>query len=132
MMRPHILLASLSLVLGAFAKGGLGSKEVCDNFKSNIPNVKLNNTTYFPANATVNLSTFQSAIFATDLPAFCRLQLVITTNVTAGSTTLAEVWLPDTWNGRSLTVGNGGFAGGSTSSFDYSLFTPNTQRHPYF
>ena len=33
---------------------------------------------------------------------------------TAGSFALTEVWLPDDWNGRVLTVGNGGLAGGGT------------------
>ncbi|KIP02010.1 hypothetical protein PHLGIDRAFT_26753 [Phlebiopsis gigantea 11061_1 CR5-6] len=75
-------------------------------------NVRLNATTHFAANASISLTTPQSSLVASDLPAFCRLQLAITTNTTAGSTALAEVWLPDAWNGRSMTVGNGGFSGG--------------------
>ena len=106
------LLALFGCALSASATGGKGSAAQCNDFELHLPNVLLNGTTHFSANATVSLSTFQSSIFATDLPAFCRLQLVITTNATAGSSAKAEVWLPDAWNGRALTVGNGGFAGG--------------------
>lgn len=45
------------------------------------------------------------------LPAFCRVYANISTSPT--SATLFEVWMPlETWNGRFLTVGNGGGAGG--------------------
>ena len=107
------LLAALSFVLGATAIGGTGSEEACTQFKLNIPNVLLNATTHFPANASIALFTPQSSLVTSALPAFCRLQLVITTNATAGSSALTEIWLPDAWNGRSLAVGNGGFSGGS-------------------
>ena len=113
------LLALLGCALSASATGGKGSAAQCNDFELHLPNVLLNGTTHFPANATVSLSTFQSSIFATDLPAFCRLQLVVTTNATAGSSALVEIWLPDEWNGRLLGTGNGGLAGGSQS---YSRF----------
>jgi feruloyl esterase len=45
------------------------------------------------------------------LPSFCRVYANISTSST--SATLFEVWMPlETWNGRFLTVGNGGGAGG--------------------
>ena len=50
------------------------------------------------------------------LPAFCRVELKITTNATANSTATAEVWLPEEWNNRFLAVGNGGFSGGGKIS----------------
>ncbi|KAH9838436.1 feruloyl esterase-like protein [Rhodofomes roseus] len=53
-----------------------------------------------------------SSINVADLPAFCRVELLVTTNATANSTCSTEVWLPDNWTGRFLTVGDGGFAGG--------------------
>ncbi|KIP02131.1 hypothetical protein PHLGIDRAFT_309422 [Phlebiopsis gigantea 11061_1 CR5-6] len=84
----------------------------CHHFELNLSGVLLNGTTHYPANTTVAITTPQSSINATDLPAFCRLELVVTTNATAGSTALTEVWLPDDWNGRLLTVGNGGLSGG--------------------
>lgn len=107
----------LGYTLSVFAAGGRGSAAKCKDFKLHLPNVLLNGTTHFPENSTVSLSTPQSSIFATDLPAFCRLQIVITTNTTASSTALVEVWLPDEWNGRLLGTGNGGFSGGSESAF---------------
>ncbi|TFY64892.1 hypothetical protein EVJ58_g2321 [Rhodofomes roseus] len=58
------------------------------------------------------MSTSMSSIDTTELPGFCRIELTITTNSTANSTCNTEVWLPSTWNGRFLALGNGGFAGG--------------------
>src|ERR1700679_2996846 len=43
-------------------------------------------------------------------PAFCRVR--VTLHPTTDSTIRFEVWLPqESWNGRLLNVGNGGFAG---------------------
>ena len=105
-----ILFVIFASTLGAAAASG--SARACTSFKLSIPHVALNGTTHFPANARVALATPQSSINATDLPAFCRLQLVLTTNATARSTAQTEVWLPDTWNGRFLGLGNGGLSGG--------------------
>lgn len=85
----------------------------CESFSpEDAADITFLGATYYPANATVDLATNQSTIDVDNLPAFCRLQLHITTNTTANSTCYAEVWLPDAWNGRFLTVGNGGLAGG--------------------
>ncbi|TBU33530.1 feruloyl esterase-like protein [Dichomitus squalens] len=92
------------------------SRSACSAFEpTNITNVALTNPpTHFPANASVNISNEYSSIHVSNLPAFCRVELTITTNTTAGSFALTEVWLPDDWNGRVLTLGNGGLAGGVT------------------
>ncbi|KAK5110439.1 hypothetical protein LTR62_005790 [Meristemomyces frigidus] len=45
-----------------------------------------------------------------NLPASCRA--VFTVATTSDSTANAEVWLPENWTGRYMSVGNGGFAGG--------------------
>ena len=91
----------------------IASQTDCESFTpEDVPDVALLGATYYPANATVDLATNQSTIDVDNLPAFCRLQLQITTNATANSTCYTEVWLPDEWNGRFLTVGNGGLAGG--------------------
>ncbi|KAH8655768.1 putative ferulic acid Esterase/Feruloyl esterase [Xylariales sp. PMI_506] len=46
----------------------------------------------------------------TDLPAFCRVGFTVATS--SNTSAQAEIWLPESWNSRFLTVGNGGFAGG--------------------
>ncbi|CCM04314.1 uncharacterized protein FIBRA_06485 [Fibroporia radiculosa] len=91
----------------------LGWESTCSSFTlHNRTDVTVFATTYYAANATVDLATHMSSIDTNALPGFCRVQLVITTNTTANSSCNTEVWLPDEWNGRVLTVGNGGFAGG--------------------
>ena len=123
---PATMLLQLSSVFVAFSvalvpfasastSASSGSEVACTSYALNgaaLANVKLNATTYYPANANITLSSPLGPLVVDDLPAFCRLELVITTNATAGSSAKAEVWLPDAWNGRALTVGNGGFAGG--------------------
>ena len=104
------LLAVLAPIPNVVAASG--SEKTCTSFKLNLPDVALNGTTHFLANATIAFTTFQASINATDLPAFCRVQLILTTNATAGSTAQTELWLPDAWNGRFLGLGNGGLAGG--------------------
>lgn len=83
---------------------------------SGPPGVVLTERTYYPANTTVAISNDYLGVGSSSLPAFCRLQFVITTNATAGSFANTEVWLPDAtaWNKRMLTVGGGGLAGGGT------------------
>ena len=109
-----VLVSLLGLALGA-ASTSQGSQNICAGFAlADVSNVKLTGTTHYAANTLVNISNAYSSINVDNLPAFCRVELTITTNVTAGSFALTEVWLPDDWNGRVLTVGNGGLAGGGT------------------
>ena len=119
MLTPAFATAALALG-GAFFHLAhatpTGSEAACTSFALSgdaLAHVALNETTYYPANTTIYLDSPLGALNASTLPAFCRLQLDITTNTTAGSIAKAEVWLPDGWNGRALTVGNGGGAGGS-------------------
>ena len=44
-----------------------------------------------------------------DLPALCRVSLTLTPS--ADSDIKMELWLPQTWNGKFLMVGNGGWTG---------------------
>lgn len=80
--------------------------------------------TYYPANTTVAISNSYLGFGSSSLPAFCRLQLLITTNATAGSFANTEIWLPDAsaWNKRMLTVGGGGLAGGGTNVCGLPVF----------
>ena len=92
-----------------------GSEAACSAYTLSGPalvHVQLTGTTYYPENTSISLISPLSPLIANDLPAFCRLELEITTNATAGSTAKTEVWLPDEWSGRALTLGNGGYAGG--------------------
>ena len=76
-------------------------------------NLKLENTTILSA---THLATASNIITpgscqstATTSVALCRVFFVI--NTTATSAVHAEAWLPDTYFGRFLTVGNGGLGG---------------------
>ncbi|KAI0649165.1 feruloyl esterase-like protein [Trametes meyenii] len=113
-MALYTSLALLGLAIGAGAR--VGSREACASFAPRplAHGAALTGVTHYAAQSPVNISNVYSSIDVSNLPAFCRVELVITTNATAGSTALTEVWLPDDWNGRVLTVGNGGLAGGVT------------------
>lgn len=86
--------------------------ERCSSFTFGSDNTDLISSTYFEAGARVSVSNLFETIDTNDLPAFCRIEVKITTNTTANSTAATEIWLPEKWNGRLLTIGNGGFAGG--------------------
>ncbi|KAI9063782.1 feruloyl esterase-like protein [Trametes sanguinea] len=112
-----LLALLIHAALAIAASTAKGSRAACVHFSPrNIPGVSLTAATYFPANARVDISNVFSSINASDLPAFCRVELVVVTNATAGSFANTEVWLPDDWNGRIVTIGNGGFGGGVTVS----------------
>lgn len=86
--------------------------------------------TYYPANTTVVISNDYLGFGSASLPAFCRLQLLITTNATAGSFAHTEVWLPDAtaWNQRMLTIGGGGVSGRGTSDRGVRAFDLGAHR----
>ncbi|KAH9917134.1 feruloyl esterase-like protein [Epithele typhae] len=112
-MLPIVLLIASGLVLVAAAVSTPGSAAACDAFTlTNVTNVAIASVTHFDTNATVDFTNLFSSINTSVLPAFCRVELVVTTNATAGSFAITEVWLPDEWNGRMLSFGNGGVAGG--------------------
>ncbi|KAI0076169.1 feruloyl esterase-like protein [Panus rudis PR-1116 ss-1] len=92
----------------------MASPSRCASFKLPRSSVDatLTKTTFFPENATVDITNPFSSINTNTLPAFCRVEVAITTNSTANSTAHAELWLPESFNGRFLGFGNGGFGGG--------------------
>ena len=100
------------LLLGLLAACEAAFNESCTTFMFLSNDTTMVTSTFFAAGAHVDLSSLYQSINTTSLPAFCRVELKITTNVTANSTALAEVWLPENWNNRFLAVGNSGFSGG--------------------
>lgn len=117
MVRVSSTLSSLLLLFQALVVLADGdsssSNSKCSSFTLlGNANATVTKTTYYPKGTRVKLSTSMSSLDADDLQDFCRIELTITTNATADSSARTEVWLPDSWNGRFLTFGNGGFAGG--------------------
>jgi hypothetical protein len=105
-------LATLSLLLLG-ATGTAAWKDQCEKFAiESLDGVQLIKALYYDANAFVNLTTPYQSISTSALPAFCRLQLNLTTNPVTGKTAYSELWLPDAWNTRTLGFGNGGWSGG--------------------
>lgn len=104
-----------TLLLLTAATHAVDQKCALFTFESDI--TKLIASNFFEAGAHVNISTPYEAIDINTLPAFCRVQVEITTNATANSTALTEVWLPTDWNGRFLTIGNSGFSGSGKTNF---------------
>ena len=75
-------------------------------------------TSYVAANSSLNPAAEgrnETCVF--DAPyypaAACRLRLQVPTS--NSSSVQMEVWLPEEWNGRFLSTGNGGFAGCTSS-----------------
>lgn len=105
-------LATLSLVLLA-ATSAAAWRDQCEKFTVQSPNgIQLVKATYYDANVLVNITTPLQSITSSKLPAFCRLQLNLTTNAATGKHAYSELWLPDAWNSRTLGFGNGGWSGG--------------------
>src|SRR3954452_6294039 len=80
----------------------------CGSLKS----LKLENTTITVAEpvASGTLTVIDSRPSFTGLPPFCRVAGVL--RPTSDSAIHFEIWLPaQSWNGRLLGAGNGGFAG---------------------
>ncbi|KAJ9094674.1 hypothetical protein QFC20_006855 [Naganishia adeliensis] len=88
----------------------------CTSFPSSVssPSLTVIDATYYPTGSTVDLANGQAFVNTTELPAFCRLVLNITTNPETGKQAGAEVWLPDAeeWNSRVFGFGLGAWGGG--------------------
>ncbi|KAF8057399.1 tannase and feruloyl esterase [Lyophyllum atratum] len=89
--------------------------------------LRLDNTTILssthisgPANISTPGSCQSQALLSS---AICRVQFVV--NTTSTSAVHAEAWLPDTWFGRFLGLGNGGLGG----CIDYSNLDYGTSLH---
>jgi len=111
MLRPHLVGVGIGFVVALTMSSTSASATPCTNLQS----LQLEHTTI--NSATDNMS----GVFVvpgsnppqtlTGLPAFCRVTATLTP--TSDSAIKIEVWLPEsnTWNGRFLGTGGGGFQG---------------------
>lgn len=95
----------LALGLLALVGSAVGWKEQCQSFQDVGDHANVVAATYYNAGDLVNLTSLADSVTNSSLPAFCRLELRITTNEDSGSYAVTEVWLPDVWNVRMLGVG---------------------------
>ncbi|KAF9020012.1 tannase and feruloyl esterase [Hymenopellis radicata] len=82
----------------------------CSSLKNmlTLANTTIYESSYVAATATIStLGVCQ--VNTTSTAAMCRVDATVNTSST--SAVHFEVWMPDEWYGRSLTVGNSGFAG---------------------
>ena len=106
-------LSSLSFALALSASAVALSAVECANLSGIIIalNTTITSSWYLPAGSNFTGTSVESSYNTpqSNLPELCRVQFSIKTS--ANSNAIAEVWLPEGWNGRFLAVGNGGFAG---------------------
>ncbi|KAJ7830748.1 tannase and feruloyl esterase [Mycena olivaceomarginata] len=105
-----ILAASILGLLSTFARAADPSVK-CLALKNTL---QLENTTildaaYIAAPANVSTAGSCQSVALVSAAPLCRVYLVI--NTTATSAVHAEAWLPDTWYGRFMGLGNGGLGG---------------------
>jgi feruloyl esterase len=110
MHRPGLV----GTAIGLFASVAIGSAPAMATPCSDLQSLALQNTTI--TSATDNISgvfvvpNSNPVQTITGLPAFCRVTATLTP--TADSSIKIEVWLPaNSWNGRFLGTGGGGFQG---------------------
>lgn len=80
-------------------------QQQCESFQNVGDGTKLVAATYYNAGDLVNVTSLANSVTNSSLPAFCRLELRITTNEDSGSYAVTEVWLPDAWNERMVGMG---------------------------
>lgn len=105
-----ILLAATALLPTIYASASVG-QSACLALRDSLhlENTTILNVTYIPAATAVSTpGSCQSTAQVSAAP-LCRVYFVINTMST--SAVHAEAWLPDTWFGRFLGLGNGGLGG---------------------
>src|SRR5437660_6426976 len=107
-MPPMRSLITLAFILARTALGGHAA-DCASLSRTSLPDTTLTTAQSVPAGRFV--PPYGRPI--DKLPAFCRLAGVI--RPSTDSDIRFEVWLPASdWNGKFLSVGNGGFAGSTT------------------
>ena len=89
----------------ALAGCAVAWQQQCESFQDVGDGTKLVAATYYNAGDLVNVTSLANSVTNSSLPAFCRLELRITTNEDSGSYAVTEVWLPDAWNDRMVGMG---------------------------
>jgi hypothetical protein len=119
MSRTGLLITSAAVLLALGAPAAFAASD-CTSLK----NMTFPDATLTAAEAvTAGSLELQGLEPLTSLPAFCRVR--VTLHPTTDSTIRFEAWLPqESWNGRLLNVGNGGFAG----SISYGQMANNLRR----
>ncbi|KAJ7099778.1 tannase and feruloyl esterase [Mycena epipterygia] len=121
-MRSPTTLAA-ALILPVYALTSQSTKCLALQKSLHLENTTILNVTYIPAATNVSTpGTCQSTAPVTAAP-LCRVYFVI--NTTSSSAVHAEAWLPDTWFGRFLGLGNGGLGG----CIDYANLDYGTSLH---
>jgi len=104
-----------SLVAGLTALAALGAAPAlaatCDEIAGLAIEGGTITGTEMVTGGTYTIAGGQGPVEHTDLPDFCRVSLTMAPS--EASAIAVEVWLPaaESWNGRYLAMGNGGFAG---------------------
>ncbi|KAJ7330892.1 tannase and feruloyl esterase [Mycena albidolilacea] len=120
-----VLLSCFVFTFAAAAQSRTDWHTNCLSLKTSLhlDNTTILNTTYIAAPTNITTPGIcQSTAPVTSAP-LCRVEFVI--NTTSSSAVHAEAWLPDTWYGRFLEVGDGGLGG----CIDYSALDYTTSLH---
>ncbi|KAJ6569735.1 tannase and feruloyl esterase [Mycena vulgaris] len=107
-----LLAASLLLILRpicAVASAAQSAKCLALKHSLHLENTTILNVTYVAAPTNVSTPGVCQSSAPVSAAPLCRVQFII--NTTATSAVHAEAWLPDTWFGRFLGLGNGGLGG---------------------
>lgn len=111
----------LHLGLGAIARASqvtsrqASFQDQCSTFdpaSAGVANATVTDHAFIPSGSSINLTGNDPACAQTSqvVPVnLCRVALQISTTNRSG--VVAEVWLPENWNGRLVTTGNGGLGG---------------------
>jgi hypothetical protein len=117
LLLPLVLAAAFPLCVSAASANCLALQK-----RLHLENTTIINVTYVAAPTNVTTpGSCQSSAPVTSAP-LCRVQFVI--NTTTTSAVHAEAWLPDTWYGRFMGLGNGGLGG-----CGLSIISPSLSRH---
>ncbi|KAJ7867845.1 tannase and feruloyl esterase [Mycena leptocephala] len=118
LLLPLVLAAVFPLCVNAASANCLALQK-----RLHLENTTIINVTYVAAPTNVTTpGSCQSSAPVTSAP-LCRVQFVI--NTTTTSAVHAEAWLPDTWCGRFMGLGNGGLGG----CVDYNALDYGTSLH---